>query len=76
MRFIVKRICSFSLIKKSPLIQDLPEEIQCTSCMLPMQYQNKINDKFLWQCFKCGKKYFVFKNMDKYVIEETWSPPK
>jgi hypothetical protein len=76
MRFIVKRLSPFSLIKKSPVIQDLPEEIQCTSCMLPMQYQNKINDKFLWQCFKCGKKYFVFKNLDNYVIEETWSPPK
>jgi ribosomal protein L37AE/L43A len=64
------------LIKKTPLIQDLPEEIQCTSCMLPMQYQTKIQEKFLWQCFKCGKKYFVFKNIDDYVIEETWSPPK
>ncbi len=62
--------------KKIPLIQDLPEKIQYTSCMLPMQYQTKIQDKFLWRCFKCGKKYFVFKNRDDYVIEETWSPQK
>ena len=59
-----------------PLISNPLVEVLCTSCMLPMQYQTKINEKFLWQCFKCGKKYFVVKNLDAFVIEETWSPPK
>ncbi|EPA04244.1 hypothetical protein BG20_I2366, partial [Candidatus Nitrosarchaeum limnium BG20] len=45
--------------KKIPLIDDAPEGFLCTSCLLPMQYQKKINNAYLWQCFKCGKKYFV-----------------
>jgi hypothetical protein len=40
-----------------------------------MQYQSKIDGKFLWQCFKCGKKYFVSENIDDN-IEESWSPPR
>ena len=54
----------------------IPDQIQCTNCLLPMQYQEKKDGKFLWQCFKCGKKYFIVKILGKYVIEETWSPPK
>jgi hypothetical protein len=41
-----------------------------------MQYQKKSNEKFLWQCFKCGKKYFVSEKLGDYLVEETWSPPK
>ena len=37
----------------------IPEQLQCTNCLLPMQYQEKKDGKFLWQCFKCGKKIFV-----------------
>ena len=32
-----------------------PETLQCTTCLLPMQYQTIKDGKFLWQCFKCGK---------------------
>ena len=38
---------------------EMPESLDCTTCLLPMQYQKKIEDKFVWQCFRCGKKYFV-----------------
>jgi len=41
-----------------------------------MQYQTKIDGKYIWQCFKCGKKYHIFEFMDSYTIEETFSPPK
>ena len=41
----------------------VPDQLQCTNCLLPMQYQEKKDGKFLWQCFKCGKKYFVSENI-------------
>jgi hypothetical protein len=41
-----------------------------------MQYQKKIGEKFVWQCFRCGKKYFVFSENGKTIIEETWGPPR
>jgi len=40
-----------------------------------MQYQEKKDGKFFWQCFKCGKKIFVSENIDDNM-EETWSPPR
>ncbi len=51
-----------------------PEELKCTSCLLPMQYQTKKDGKFLWQCFKCGKQYLV--SSDATGVEENWSPPR
>jgi len=62
--------------KKIPLIHDSLDELLCTVCLLPMQYQKKINDVFLWQCFKCGKKYLISTNSDEYDITETWSSAK
>jgi len=53
----------------------VPDQLQCTNCLLPMQYQKKRDGKFLWQCFKCGKKYFVSENIDDNM-EESWSPPR
>jgi len=53
----------------------VPDQLQCTTCLLPMQYQSKTDGVFLWQCFKCGKKYFVSENIDNN-IEESWSPPR
>ena len=50
-------------------------ELICTTCLLPMQYQTKHSDKFLWQCFKCGKQYFVPMSSNE-KIEERWSPPR
>jgi len=61
--------------KKIPLASDTPDELLCTACLLPMQYQKKINNAFLWQCFKCGKKYFVSDSIN-YSITETWSSSK
>ncbi len=52
-----------------------PETLQCTTCLLPMQYQMIKDDKFLWQCFKCGKQYLISKNTGDN-IEESWSPPR
>ncbi len=52
-----------------------PKELQCTTCLLPMQYQTKRDGKFLWQCFKCEKQYLVSENIDDRV-EESWSPPR
>ena len=61
---------------KIPLVDDsVSEELKCTTCLLPMQYQTKRNEKFLWQCFKCGKQYLVSHNTSDDV-EETWSPPR
>ena len=48
--------------KKLPVIDstEIPESLDCTTCFLPMQYQKKEEGKFIWQCFRCGKKYFVY----------------
>ncbi|QMU54577.1 MAG: hypothetical protein GKS07_06610 [Nitrosopumilus sp.] len=62
---------------KIPIVNDvIPGMLQCTSCLLPMQYQTIKDDKFLWQCFKCGKQYLISKNMCDDLMEETWSPPR
>ena len=61
---------------KIPIENDVnPETLQCTNCLLPMQYQSIKDDKFVWQCFKCGKQYLVSKHIDDFV-EESWSPPR
>jgi len=63
------------LVTKIPMINDSSiDELRCTTCLLPMQYQTKKDGKFLWQCFKCGKQYFVSANTN--YIEERWSPPR
>ena len=33
-------------------------ETTCSACNLPMQYQGRKGNDFVWQCFKCGAKYF------------------
>jgi len=61
---------------KIPLVDETaPEILQCTTCLLPMQYQTIKGGKFLWQCFKCAKQYLISKNMDD-DMEESWSPPR
>ena len=61
---------------KIPMVKDShSEQLICTTCLLPMQYQSKKDGKFLWQCFKCGKQYFVSENNLDH-IEEYWSPPR
>ncbi|MHA7647647.1 hypothetical protein [Nitrosopumilus sp. S4] len=61
---------------KLPVVDDtIPEELRCTTCLLPMQYQTKKDGKFLWQCFKCGKKFLVSENNND-AVEESWSPPR
>lgn len=62
--------------KKIPVINDTLDDLVCTSCLLPMQYQSKMQDDFVWQCFKCGKKYFVKQTGDACDIKESWSSPK
>ena len=64
--------------KELPMVDssDIPESLDCTTCLLPMQYQKKIDEKFIWQCFRCGKKYFVFTENGRTIIEETWGPPR
>ena len=63
-------------MKKVPMVSDSSvNELACTACLLPMQYQTKYNDKFIWQCFKCGKQYFVPISPND-EIEERWSPPR
>ena len=66
----------FVTMTKIPMVDDTPpEELKCTTCLLPMQYQTKKDGKFLWQCFKCGKQYLISENIgDK--VEESWSPPR
>ena len=55
---------------------EIPESLDCTTCLLPMQYQKKEEEKFVWQCFRCGKKYFVYTEDGKTTVEETWGPPR
>ena len=64
--------------KELPMVEqeELPESLDCTTCLLPMQYQKKVDGKFVWQCFRCGKKYFVFIENERTIIEETWGPPR
>jgi ribosomal protein L37AE/L43A len=63
------------VVTKIPMIDNsVPEELRCTTCLLPMQYQSKKNGKFLWQCFKCGKQYLI--SDDAVDVEEHWSPPR
>ncbi|QUC63945.1 hypothetical protein NsoK4_05635 [Nitrosopumilus sp. K4] len=62
--------------KKIPLVDDPPDELLCTVCLLPMQYQSKLQDSFVWQCFKCGKKFFVTNDNGTYKIKESWSSAK
>ena len=65
-------------VDELPIIEstEMPESLDCTTCLLPMQYQKKVEEKFVWQCFRCGKKYFVFTEDGKTIIEETWGPPR
>jgi hypothetical protein len=64
--------------KQLPMVDstEMPESLDCTTCLLPMQYQKKVDGKFVWQCFRCGKKYFVFTELipsikrEKYIILE------
>jgi len=66
----------FIPMTKIPMMDDSPPEVlRCTTCLLPMQYQTKKDEKFLWQCFKCGEQYFISENIDN-SIEENWSPPR
>jgi len=59
-----------------PIMDDSSSEtLQCTVCLLPMQYQSMKNEKFIWQCFKCGKQYLISKHADD-GLEESWSPPR
>ena len=57
--------------KQLPMVDstEMPESLDCTTCLLPMQYQKKVDGKFVWQCFRCGKKYFVFTEDGKTIIE-------
>lgn len=66
----------FVLMTKIPIVNNLiPEILQCTTCLLPVQYQTMKDDKFVWQCFKCGKQYLISKDIDD-SMEEIWSPPR
>ena len=64
--------------KQLPMVDstEMPESLDCTTCLLPMQYQKKVDGKLVWQCFRRGKKYFVFTEDEKTIIEETWGPPR
>lgn len=63
------------LMAKIPVVNNSPtDELLCTTCLLPMQYQTKKDGKFLWQCFKCSKQYIISANTEN--IEESWSPPR
>ncbi|MSV26808.1 MAG: hypothetical protein CK527_01730 [Nitrosarchaeum sp.] len=62
--------------KNIPPVNDVPNELLCTVCLLPMQYQKKVNGIFLWQCFKCGKKYLISDSSTNYNVAETWSSSK
>lgn len=61
---------------KIPIVNNLiPEILHCTTCLLPVQYQTMKDDKFVWQCFKCGKQYLISKVVDN-SMEESWSPTR
>ena len=41
--------------KQLPMVDstEIPESLDCTTCLLPMQYQKKVDGKFVWQCLRC-----------------------
>lgn len=43
------------------------KEIICTACNLPMQYQGKRGNEFVWQCFKCEAKFIGVKETDDLI---------
>ena len=49
--------------KKSglPIIDstEMPESLDCTTCLLPMQYQKKIEDKFDITCIESSPSYRI-----------------
>ena len=78
LKIIVRKIMEEQNKKELPRINsnDIPKSLDCTTCFLPIQYQKKIEEKFVWQCFRCEKKYFVFTKNGKTIIEETWGHPR
>ena len=58
--------------KKLPIIDssEIPESLDCTTCLLPMQYQRKSDGRFVWQCFRCGKKYLFLQKMVKRLLKK------
>jgi len=59
-----------------PLADDsFPDVLNCSTCLLPLQYQTKKDNNFLWQCFKCGKRILV-STENSTNVEEYWSPPR
>ncbi len=65
-----------SVKKDLPMVPS-PDSVICSNCLLPMYYQTKVNERFHWQCFKCGKKYLITTDDGgNSEIEETWSPPR
>ena len=55
---------------------EIPESLEFTTFLLPKKNKKKEEGKFVWQCFRCGKKYFVYTENGKTTIEETWGPPR
>ena len=65
------------VMKKIHTVDDSLRDIVCSSCLLPMQYQRKENNRLIWQCFKCGKFYLLpIMSFSTDSGTETWSPPK
>ncbi|HXV39226.1 MAG TPA: hypothetical protein VD699_06625 [Nitrosopumilaceae archaeon] len=43
------------------------KQLTCSACNLPMQYQGKKDNDFVWQCFKCGIRYFDNSKSDDLI---------
>jgi hypothetical protein len=58
-------------MSKIPMIDDsIPDQLQCTNCLLPMQYQEKKMENFFGSVLNSGKKIFVSENIDDSIEEK------
>ena len=52
----------FSYMSKIPMVDDsIPDQLQCTNCLLPMQYQEKKMENFFGNVLNVEKKFLFLK---------------
>ena len=57
--------------KQLPMVDstEMPESLDCTTCLLPMQYQKKVDGKFVWQFFRCGKNILFLQKTERRLLK-------
>jgi hypothetical protein len=51
-------------MSKIPMVDDsIPDQLQCTNCLLPMQYQEKKMENFFGNVLNVEKKFLYLKTL-------------